>query len=75
MFGYLNVAAIIDPLQRIRLGMRNSRNAKLLNKNSGGHIGATTSINDQVAHFVLDGTPGDKEHFSLTLVTRSVLGM
>ena len=57
LFGYLNVTTIIEPFQRVRLGMRNSRNTKLLNKESGGHVGATFSINNQVANLVLDGTP------------------
>jgi len=37
------------------LGMRNSRNM-LLNKESRGHVGATSSLNNKVANLVLDGS-------------------
>ena len=74
-FGHLIVATIIEPFQRVRLGMRNSTNTKLLNKKSGGHIGATSSINNQVANLILDDAPGVEDYFSLFLVIRRVLCM
>ena len=75
MLRYLNVATIIEPFERIRLGMSNSRNAKLLNKCGGGHIGVTSSINNQIANLVFYGAPGAKDHVSLSFVIRSVLGV
>jgi len=46
LYVYLTVTNIIEPFQRGRFGMRNSRNTKLLNKESEGHIGVTSSINN-----------------------------
>ena len=74
-FGHLNVATIIEPFQRVRLGIRNSRNTKLLNKRSVGHIGATSSINNKLANLILDCAPGVEDYFSLCLVIRRVLCM
>ena len=56
LFGCLNVATIIELFQIVGLGMRNNRNTKLLNKDSGGHVGATSFINSQVTNLILDGT-------------------
>jgi len=71
----VNVATIIEPFQRVRLRMRNSKNTKLLNKKSGGHVSTTSSISNQVANLVLDSAPGVEDHFPLCLVIRRVLGM
>jgi len=68
LFGYLNVTTIIKPFQRVRIGMRNSRNTKLLNKESGAYVGATAFINDQVANLIFDGAPGVEDHFPLCLL-------
>jgi len=54
LFGYLNVTTIIEPFQRVRLGIRNSRHTRLLNEECRGHIGVTSSINNQVANLILD---------------------
>jgi len=55
--------------------MRNGRNTKFLSKESGGQIGATSFIDNQVANLVLDGALGVEDHFPLCLVIRRVLSM